>query len=282
MIAAMTGIAVNDAIIKQLMDTISISQLLLLRGVCAVLLLVFLIPLFGYRVWDRRLLQGWNLLRSGCDGAGAVCYVIGLSFLALPVAATLAWTSPILLTLLAMIVLRERVNAGRWFAVVVGFAGIVLVVQPWDAHWNGFVVLPLLAAVFGASRDLVTRYIDPQLHPLQIMLVTMVLVSLAGAVFAPFDWHPLTASHGLWVVLSALCLTLAVPCLVMAIRMGELSFIAPFNFSGILVAVALGYLVWNDFPNLSMWLGIGLIVIAGVVIYRRGRGTQPDEGRTTI
>ena len=64
--------------------------------------------------------------------------------------------------------------------------------------------------------------------------------------------------------------------------MGELSFIAPFNFSGILVAVALGYLVWNDFPNLSMWLGIGLIVIAGVVIYRRGRGIQPDEGRTTI
>ena len=81
MIVAMTGIAVNDAIIKQLMDTISISQLLLLRGVCAVLLLVFLIPLFGYRVWDRRLLQGWNLLRSGCDGAGAVCYVIGLSLI---------------------------------------------------------------------------------------------------------------------------------------------------------------------------------------------------------
>jgi drug/metabolite transporter (DMT)-like permease len=247
-----------------------------------VLVLVFLIPLFGYRVWDRRLLQGWNLLRSGCDGAGAVCYVVGLSFLALPVAATLAWTSPILLTLLAMIVLRERVNAGRWLAVLVGFVGIVLVVQPWDAHWNGFVVLPLLAAVFGASRDLVTRYIDPQLHPLQIMLVTMVLVSLAGAVLAPFNWHPLTASHGLWVVLSALCLTLALPCLVMAIRMGELSFIAPFNFSGILVAVALGYLVWNDFPNLSMWLGIGLIVIAGVVICRHGKTTQPDEGRTTI
>ena len=80
MIVAMTGIAVNDAIIKQLMDTISISQLLLLRGVCAVLLLVFLIPLFGYRVWDRRLLQGWNLLRSGCDGAGAVCYVIAVSY----------------------------------------------------------------------------------------------------------------------------------------------------------------------------------------------------------
>ncbi|GIT24306.1 MAG: hypothetical protein CM1200mP41_03500 [Gammaproteobacteria bacterium] len=68
--------------------------------------------------------------------AGAVCYVIGLSF----------WRCrspqpshglPILLTLLAMIVLPERVNAGRWFAVVVGFAGIVLVVQPWDAHWNG-------------------------------------------------------------------------------------------------------------------------------------------------
>ncbi|MEE2805115.1 MAG: DMT family transporter [Pseudomonadota bacterium] len=278
---AMTVVCINDAIIKHLTALISLGQLLALRGLFVVAVLVLLIRYSGRRVFDGRLLQRANLLRSVCDTLAVVCYVAGLSFLALPVAATLAWTSPIILTLLALVVLRERVDGLRWLAVSLGFAGIVLVVQPWGADWNWKVVLPFLTAVLGASRDLITRYVDHRLHALQLTLVSMVLLSLVGAGMATFDWQPLAWSHAAWLLLSALCLALAYPCMIVAIRIGELSFIAPFHFTGILVAVALGYLLWNDFPNDLMWCGISCIVIAGIVIYRRGNASQPAAGRTT-
>ena len=102
---AMTVVCINDAIIKHLTALISLGQLLALRGLFVVAVLVLLIRYSGRRVFDGRLLQRANLLRSVCDTLAVVCYVAGLSFLALPVAATLAWTSPIILTLLALVVL---------------------------------------------------------------------------------------------------------------------------------------------------------------------------------
>ena len=129
-------------------------------------------------------------------------------------------------------------------------------------------LLPLLAALFVASRDIVTRHIDRDLHSFYITLATLAMVTLTGFLIALFDWRPLHTQHILMLAASAFLLTGGFFSQVSAFRMGELSFISPFAFVGIIVALILGYVFWNDVPTPAMLMGIGLIIASCIYIAR--------------
>jgi drug/metabolite transporter (DMT)-like permease len=262
---AMAMISSNDAIIKSASDSLSIGQILFVRGTLACLILGTVIKMTGRPIFPRSGLSRINLLRASLETTATLCFVTGLTLLPIATASTLVWTSPLLLTLFAAVFLKERVSRTRWMAVSVGFAGMLLVTQPFGAGFTPAMLLPLLAAVFVAARDVVTRHIDNNLHSFYITLATLVLVTLTGLVLSIFDWRPLEAKHLLMLSLSAALLTGGFFSQVTAIRMGELSFVAPFAFSGIIVALLLGFLIWNDQPTVSMLTGVALI--AGSCIY---------------
>lgn len=265
---AMTMISSNDAFIKTASESLGIGQILFLRGTMACMIMAAIIKLSGRPLLPRASLSRINVLRATLETAATLCFITGLSLLPIATASTLVWTSPLLLTLLAAILLKEHVAPARWIAVAMGFAGTLLVTQPFGAGFSTAMTLPLLAALFVAARDIVTRHIDRSLHSFYITLATLVLVTLTGLILSIFDWRPVHGKHMLMLAASAFLLTGGFFSQVSAIRMGELSFISPFAFIGIVVALILGYLFWNDVPTILMLTGIALIVASCVYIAR--------------
>lgn len=259
-VLAMAMISSNDAIIKTASESITIGQILFIRGTIACFILGAVITASRRPLLPKAGFSRVNLLRATLETAATLCFVTGLSLLPIATASTLVWTSPLLLTLLAAVVLKEKVVTARWLAVAIGFIGMLFVTQPLGAEFSVAMTLPLLAAFFVAARDVVTRKIDPGLHSFYITLATLIMVTLTGLIMSMFKWEPIEGKHFLMLSASAVLLTGGFFSQVTAIRMGELSFVSPFAFSGIIVAIILGYLFWGDVPTLLMLTGIALII----------------------
>ena len=220
-------------------------------------------------------------MRALCECGGTICFITGLSLLPIATASTLVWTSPIFLTIAAALILRERVTAARWWAVLVGFTGVVLVTNPGSADFSLAMLLPLATALFICLRDMVTRKIDPSHHSLYVTWTTLVAVTAAGLLISFLDWRPIAVTQIVWLGASAILMSLAFFIQITAVRLGELSFIAPFAYSGILIAVFYGAVVWGELPGATMIIGIVLIVLSGFFILSH-QTRSPTKGTPAV
>ncbi len=280
MVLAMAMISTNDALIKSASEALSVSQILAVRGVIACLVFGALIKLSGRPLFPRLMLDRANLLRGILEVVTTLCFVTGLALLPIATATTLVWTSPILLTIVGAVLLGETVTRARWIAVCAGFTGVILITQPYGSGFSAAMLLPLAAAFFLAIRDFVTRQINPRLGTFTITLTTLLLVTLCGSILSWFAWHPLEPVELSKLAGSAVLLAFGFYCMIEAVRIGDLSFVAPFTFTAILMALLLGYFVWQDVPTPSMLAGVILIVGACIYIFRHGRpqATEPPKG----
>ena len=266
MMLAMALLASNDVIMKRGSENLGIGQLLFIRGSLAIAIFSFAIKVAGRRINLESAFSKWVVLRAFSECGATLCFIIALSLLPFATASTLLSTSPIFLTIAASLVLRERVAMVRWLAVLVGFIGVVLVANPGSADFSLAMLLPLAAAVLLCVRDLVTRKLDPSLNSLCITWTTLVVVTVAGLLLSFLDWRPVEITQVAWLSGSAVLISSAFFFLVSSVRLGELSFIAPFSFTGTLIAVVYGIVVWNELLGPTMILGIALIIVSGLYI----------------
>jgi len=244
----------------------SVGQMLFVRGFFAVILFSIYIKVSGRPLWPNQMLNKWNWGRATCECCATVCFITSLTLLPIATASTLVWITPILLTIAAAWFLREQVSAGRWFAVTAGFGGVLLVTNPFGDAFSLAMLLPLCSAVFVSLRDLLTRKIDQQLDSIYVLLITLFVVTVVGFIMAIFDWRMISASRASWLGLSALLLGMGFLLQIKAVRIGELSFIAPFSYTGILVAGFWGYAIWNQLPTIYVIAGMALIVGSGIYL----------------
>lgn len=270
-VLGMSMISSNDAIMKLSSVELGVGQLLFVRGILAVILFSLYIVLTGRPLFPAAFFSRWNGLRAFCECCATICFITGLTLLPIAIASTLVWVTPMLLTVAAALLLKEQVRPGRWVAVLVGFAGVLLVTRPFDEHFTPAMLLPLTAALFVTARDLVTRRIDRNLDSLYVVMATLAMVTVAGFFMALADWRPVSVERVAWLSLSAVLLGCGFLSQIVAVRSGELSFIAPFSYTGILVAVFYGYALWDELPDSMTLTGIGLIIGAGMYILTVGR-----------
>ena len=263
---AMTFISSNDAIMKTMTESLGIGQVLFIRGCFACLFFICILKLKKQPVFPKLAFSKINLGRGACEMCATLCFITGLSLLPIATVSTLAWTAPILSTLLAALILKENVIAQRWIAVFIGFAGITLVTNPFAGEFNPVMILPLMTAAFVATRDIFTRKIPAELSSIHITLATVMLVTVAGLLLSFFDWREVEFSDVMALAASAILLSCGFFIQVTAMRMGELSFIAPFAYFGIIVALILGVIFWHEYPTWLMLAGVTLIIISGVII----------------
>jgi len=265
-IIGMTLISSNDAIMKLSGEEMSVGQMLFVRGFFAVILFSVYIKATGRPLWPSQMMNQWNWARATCECCATVCFITSLTLLPIATASTLVWITPILLTIAAAFFLKERVSAGRWLAVTTGFAGVLLVTNPFGDSFSLAMLLPLASAVFVSMRDLMTRKIDKQLESIYVLLITLFVVTVVGFGMTISDWQPVSAGRASWLALSALLLGVGFLLQINAVRIGELSFIAPFSYTGILVAGFWGYMIWHQLPTVFVFAGMGLIVGSGIYL----------------
>ncbi len=262
-------LTLNDAIMKGLTVGYPIGEIMTFRGLFVLLpLLVFLKPAGGRRaliIRDRKR----QFIRALLVVGSTFCFVTGLAFLPLADAIALTFAGPLFMTALATPMLGEHVGWRRWAAVLLGFAGVVIMLRPGAGAVNWAAALPLGAALAGAFRDIITRKISATDSSFSMLVVTTGSVTLAGLATLPFGWVMPSLGDLMLLAGAGFLLAGAHYLLIEALRLAEVTVIAPFKYASLIWATLFGFLVWGQLPDSWSWAGSGLVVLSGLYILHR-------------
>tara|TARA_A100001035_G_scaffold261385_1_gene240307 strand:- start:36 stop:794 length:759 start_codon:yes stop_codon:yes gene_type:complete len=197
---------------------------------------------------------------------------LGLTYLPMAEATAIGFTGPLFIVALSVPMLGERVGWHRWLAVVVGLAGVLVIVRPDGTVWHWSAATTLLGAICFAIFQILTRRLAGQ----EKHQTTLIYTSLAGtfwvSLLAPFFWTPPSADHALMFLIIGAMGAAAHLCIIKAFAHAQASLLAPFNYSKLVWVIILGYLVFGDVPGLDTIVGSAIIVSSGLyVLYREGR-----------
>jgi drug/metabolite transporter (DMT)-like permease len=263
----------SDAVSKALTERYPVGELIFLRGLFVMVpVLVAVRARGGFAALVMVDVRG-QLMRAGLFVISSILFVTSLSYLPLPLVTALSFVSPIFMTVLAVPLLGERVAWQTWCAVIAGFVGVVITIDPFGAvagsafAWAA--VLPVVGALAAALRDIFTRRIAAHESSTSILFYSMGITMLLALASVPFGWHwPIGWDLAMFAIVGVL-MGLAHFCMIEALRLCEVSLLAPLRYAMILWSIALGVLVWHDFPTVQALIGIAIIMISGAYVVRR-------------
>ena len=274
MALSMTLLAAGDAVVRVMGEVMSAGQIIATRGVIIILLLGLGMAWRGIS-FDRRLIfDRWSVARALAETVSTYCFFISLQLIPLAVSTTVVFIFPVLLTLVSIPLFGERVGVFRWVAVLMGFAGVMIMAAPDGDGLNLALILPFTTALALVARDLATRKINAEITAPQVTLTTAIVTSFFGFLSFPFGWGVIGVKEISLLPLAAILVALSFTVYIMAIRKGELSIIAPSQYLVILWATFWGALIWGEWPGQNAVIGGGLIIAAGCLILWRERVAQ--------
>ena len=271
----------NDSITKWLVPHYPVGEILFLQGCLIALLVAAWMGLRGenpFRVVRFKL----HLFRGLMYATGSFAFVYALRYLPLAEVIAIAFAGPLFMTLFGRVFLKEHVGIHRLGAVVIGFIGILIVIQPGTEAMQWAALLPVIVALADAFRDLITRGLTREESSQRIIFTTAVILALAGGATSVSGWPPIRAQDYPWFGASAVCFVIAHYFMVEAFRHAQLVVVAPFRYFLIVWATLSGFLFWGEVPDQAVLLGVAVVIAAGVYIglreARAGRSSKPGIG----
>lgn len=288
MCAGMLCLTVNDALAKGLAAHYPVVEIVFFR-------MLFALPLIaavGIATGGRRALAtrrplvhlGRGLLATGATFS----FVLALALLPLAEATAIAFAAPLFVTLLAIPLLGERPGAPQWLATLAGFGGVLLIVQPGTAAFTLTALVPLATALAYALLMLSARMLGRS-ETIWATMVYATLVPLAvSAAALPWFWQTPALAHLPYFIGAGVFGGAAMTLITQGFRIGPASIVAPFDYTGLLWATALGWVFWQEIPSAWSALGAAAIGVCGVYLAyrhaadgkRRGspQGLPPPRG----
>ncbi len=272
-LAASASFVVSAALVKSLGPGVPLAQIILFRNLFALpLLLVMVVQAGGFHLLRTRL--PWRHAERTLWGMfGMIGAFHGFVHLPLATATALGFTMPLFLTALSVLLLREKVGWRRWSAVVVGFAGVLIMVRPGlgGAALPVFSVGLVLLGAFGWAMAMMSIRRMGEAGEPGVSIVFW--FAIASALLAGLGTIPVwvTPSPREWLLMAGIGCVSAVAQLLMtaAYRRGETTLLAPFEYSGLIWTMFAGILIWSEWPDIFELLGFGVLVGAGLYIWRR-------------
>ena len=275
-------LSLMGALVKMLLTRFGASELSAWRNLLG-LIPTFLI-LWSSSDWRARgrsmRLRRWKLalLRGGFVAVAQLCFYLSLARMEFATASTLVFAGPLFVTALSGLVLKAPIGPWRWGAVLAGFAGVTLILQPGADAFTVWSLLPLGAALGYASSSVCAPLIDQDaptplvsLYASSAALVGAFCLAMADGGFTAFEtWEEV----GL-ILSVGLCGGLGVFCLISAYRLASPPALAPFEYFGMIYALILGWLIFGESPLDKLFPGAPLIVAAGLTIAWRERRRRP-------
>jgi drug/metabolite transporter (DMT)-like permease len=274
MTAGMAAFVLNDALMKLVSAELPLFQAILLRGILTTLTFAVIAWKLGaLRMPELNGDRGLIAVRVLAECGATFFFLTALFNMPLATLTAILQAAPLTITLAAALFLREPVGWRRLLAIVVGFVGVLLIVRPGPEGIDLYAVYALVAVAFVTVRDLVTRRMPHTVPSMLVALATAGGVTVFAALGAlTEEWvHPAGSS---WLFLSfAVVFVLAGYLLsIVAMRVGELSVVSSFRYTGLVWALVLGLLVFGDWPDGPTMLGAALIVGSGLfTLYREHR-----------
>ena len=174
--------------------------------------------------------------------------------------------SPLIITAMSVILYGEVVRWRRWSAIAVGFAGALFIVKPTSSAFDAWALLGVLCAFVSASRDLLTRRLDPRIPSIVVSFLAAVSVTIAGFLLGLSEtWSTMGLTETGLLAGAAVLLALGNFLIVLAFRGVEISVVAPFRYGILLWAGLAGYIVFGELPD--AWSLVGAMLIVGSGLY---------------
>lgn len=265
-------LSINDAIAKALTASYSPLQILFLRNLIALPIALLVAVAMGGPGALRSRRPAAHLLRGLLWIGAAYLFFTSLMHLPLAEATALVFVAPLFITALSALFLAEAVGWRRWLAVIVGFIGVLIVVRPGGAAFQPVALLPVATAFLFALMMLSARWVDRRESVWTLLLYLTGTGALLSGLLAPFFWSPVRAED-LWLFVGiAVFGTAGVTLITQAFRIAPAALVAPFDYSALIWATALGWLIWNEVPDSATYLGAAVIIASGVFIILRKEG----------
>lgn len=279
MAIAMAGFTTSDAISKSVLESVNPGQMLLVRGIFATAMIVSLGLSQGVFKQMRHLADPVVALRSVAELFATLTFIFALAQMPLATVSAILQALPLAVTMGAALFLGETVRWRRWIAISAGFTGVMIVVRPGFDGFNSYSLLALTCVAFCAVRDLATRRIPQEVPTMLISAVTATVVTIVGGLlmFPLGGWRAMETTDVGLMAIAAVLLLIGYQFIIQSMRIGDISFVAPYRYTGLLWAITLGFVVFGDIPDSAMITGAIIIVSSGLYALYREERTGPHK-----
>lgn len=274
MVLSMAAFTCNDAVMKAVTQTLPLYESVALRGMAVLALMVAaaLVQGDGLRLTVPRRDVAALVIRTAADIVSTLLYLLALRQMALADLSAIMQALPLAVTLAAALFFRERLGWRRLSAIGVGFLGVLLILRPGTGAFDTWSAVALLSMLLIVVRDIATRYFSRQVGSGTIAFHAALAVMLSGFVLgAGEDWRMPDLPEAALLLLSAGFLTVGYLTAVATMRVGEISFVAPFRYTSLVWAILLGLALFGEWPDGWTWAGSALVVGAGLYAILRER-----------
>ena len=275
----MSAFVLNDAFVRLAGDSLPLAQILFIRGLITTALLLALAiygGVFSLKVSKK---DKWRIFfRSIAEALTAYFFLTAVMKMPFANVTAILQILPMTVTLAAAFVFKEKVGIIRISLILIGFIGVVLIINPSADGFNLYAVYALIAVVLITIRDLITRKLSsevPTLLPTVSASIGVLLFSVILLINTPLQ--PLNAQNSLLIFLAALFIVFGYYTAVLVMRSGEISFISPFRYTAILFALILGFIFFDEKPDITAFVGIVIVMLAGIVLMMRNSSVQKNK-----
>lgn len=274
MTAAMALFAVEDAFLKAASVTLPVGQVLMIFGLGGMAIFGAFLRHAGQPLYVPEVLSPTMRVRAVFEVVGRLFYVLALALTPLSSATVILQATPLVVVAGAALVFGERVGWRRWAAILIGLAGVVVIIRPGADSFEPLSVLALIGMIGFAGRDLASRAAPRAIGTLLFGVYGFLAVFVAGAIFALWQAAPLVMPGGaaaLFMAGAVVAGPAGYACLMKAMRSGDVSAVTPFRYTRLLFGIALGLVIFGERLSLPMLIGSAMIVASGLFIVMRGR-----------
>ncbi|MGB3243998.1 MAG: DMT family transporter [Sulfitobacter sp.] len=274
MMASMACFTLNDTFIKLTDGAVPLFQLLFLRSAITCALVLSIGRKMGpvhFNIAPR----DWKLigLRSASEVITAYFFITALFNMPLANVTAILQVLPLSVTLASALILREAVGWRRLVAIAIGFLGVLMIVKPGAEGFNVWSIYALVAVVFVTVRDLITRYLSRDVPSMTVTLATAFSVmAAAGLASLTQQWISISGAQLVLIAGSAVFVLGGYFFSIQVMRTADVSFTAPFRYTGLIWALIIGWFVFDHWPGWMTLGGAAVVVATGIfTLYRERR-----------
>lgn len=279
MILAMASFTAGDTMTKLMAGQVPVGQIIFIRGIVATVIIIAICVRQGVITEVPLIFQKNVLARSLSDMAGTLFFITALMHMPIANLTAVMQAVPLLVIGFAALFLGEKVGWRRTLAILVGLAGVLFIVKPAPASFTIYDGLSLGLIIAVALRDILTRRLTFNVPTMIVVLANSAVVTVSGLALYPFeDWVALDVRHLAYLFFGGIFLCLGYVCMVLTIRMGDISSTAIYRYSVVLFALLSGVIVFREFPDEWALIGIALIVASGIyALLREMKATRQQD-----
>ena len=265
MIAGTFTLGVNDIIVKGLSFKFPIWEIVFFRALSGLIVSFILIFIFGFNTLKTKKPVA-HLVRAFSSVGCVVLFFFGIKFLLLSENQAIYHTAPIIASLLAVTFLSEKLSIHRIIAILIGFAGTLIILKPGTDLFNIYSVIPLVSAVFMSISYLTTRYLMSTESSVSIIFYYSSALLLTSLIFFPSDYVVPNYIELVPLFLTGVVGSMGHYFLSLAAKNAEVVVITPFEYTSFIFVTVLAYIFYNQIPDITIYIGAVFITISGIYI----------------